>query len=177
MPPRSGIEWSQRHVAPEKCEFLTGCKGTSGEVNFSERVQIAITAEHPKRGQIALFLTSPSGTTVQLLHPRKNDDSPDGLSEWPFVSVGYWGENPQGKWKLEAVSVKCRRGRARGRQQIGTRSITDRRGNSRKGRSQWAAMRLEVVVRRSRRRRQRVAQERLRLEVAHLHQRRRPVQN
>ncbi|KAL6731186.1 hypothetical protein Aduo_002083 [Ancylostoma duodenale] len=82
-----------------------GCKGTSGEVNFSERVQIAITAEHPKRGQIALFLTSPSGTTVQLLHPRKNDDSPDGLSEWPFVSVGYWGENPQGKWKLEAVSV------------------------------------------------------------------------
>ncbi|RCN25498.1 convertase P-domain protein, partial [Ancylostoma caninum] len=82
-----------------------GCKGTSGEVNFLERVQIAITADHPRRGQIALFLTSPSGTTVQLLHPRKNDDSRDGLSEWPFVSVGHWGENPQGKWKLEAVSV------------------------------------------------------------------------
>ncbi|EYC34300.1 hypothetical protein Y032_0001g346 [Ancylostoma ceylanicum] len=82
-----------------------GCKGTSGEVNWLERVQITITIEHPRRGQIALFLTSPSGTTIQLLHPRKNDDSPDGLSDWPFVSVGHWGENPQGKWRLEAVSV------------------------------------------------------------------------
>ncbi|KHJ94752.1 convertase P-domain protein [Oesophagostomum dentatum] len=82
-----------------------GCKGTSGEVNYLERVQLVVNVEHPRRGLISLSLTSPSGTTVQLLHPRKNDDSSDGLQEWPFLSVGHWGENPQGTWKLEATSA------------------------------------------------------------------------
>ncbi|ETN83904.1 hypothetical protein NECAME_01697 [Necator americanus] len=82
-----------------------GCKGTSGEVNWLERLQIDITAAHPRRGMLSLFLTSPGGTRIELLHPRKNDNSPDGLSEWPFVSVGYWRENPQGIWKLEAFSI------------------------------------------------------------------------
>ncbi|VDM74797.1 unnamed protein product [Strongylus vulgaris] len=82
-----------------------GCKGTSAEVNWLERVQIDITIEHSRRGLISLFLTSPSGTTIQLLHPRKYDDSSEGLREWPFVSVGHWGENPNGVWKLEAMSM------------------------------------------------------------------------
>ncbi|KHJ76467.1 convertase P-domain protein [Oesophagostomum dentatum] len=66
---------------------------------------MVVTVEHSRRGLISLSLTSPSGTTVQLLHPRKNDDSADGLQEWPFVSVGHWGENPHGTWKLEATSA------------------------------------------------------------------------
>ncbi|VDL79940.1 unnamed protein product [Nippostrongylus brasiliensis] len=82
-----------------------GCAHTSGEVNWMERLRLEVTIEHPRRGLISLFLTSPAGTTIQLLHPRKNDDSADGLSRWPFVSVAQWGENPRGIWRIEVHSM------------------------------------------------------------------------
>ncbi|KAK5985351.1 hypothetical protein GCK32_020022 [Trichostrongylus colubriformis] len=41
---------------------------------------------------------------MELLQPRRNDDSTDGLQEWPLVSVAHWGENPRGRWKFEAYS-------------------------------------------------------------------------
>ncbi|KAK6049761.1 convertase P-domain protein, partial [Cooperia oncophora] len=81
------------------------CAGTSGEVNWLERLQLDVSMEHPRRGLISLYLTSPAGCTIQLLQPRKNDDSPDGLSQWPFISVGHWGENPRGTWKLEVHTL------------------------------------------------------------------------
>ncbi|VDO60503.1 unnamed protein product [Heligmosomoides polygyrus] len=48
-----------------------GCSGTSGEVNWIERLQLEVSIEHPQRGLISLLLTSPAGELVAALvsHP------------------------------------------------------------------------------------------------------------
>ena len=56
---------------------------------------------YSNRGDISITLTSPSGTVSTLLPERPYDiDVTDGYSDWPFMSVAYWGENPQGEWTL-----------------------------------------------------------------------------
>ena len=54
----------------------------------------------PNRGDIQIELTSPSGTTSTLLPYRPYDSWPGDYREWPFMSVHFWGENPQGEWSL-----------------------------------------------------------------------------
>ncbi|KAF7414457.1 hypothetical protein HZH68_002946 [Vespula germanica] len=39
-------------------------------------------------------------TKVQLLGPRKLDDSSEGFNKWKFMSVASWGEDPHGTWIL-----------------------------------------------------------------------------
>ena len=56
---------------------------------------------HPKRGDIQVELVSPSGTKSILLPYRKYDFvNAYGYYIWPFMSVHYWGENPQGTWTI-----------------------------------------------------------------------------
>ena len=57
-----------------------------------------------KRGDIAVHLTSPMGTESTLLGYRSFDDSQDGYSDWDFMSVMFWGENPSGTWTLRITS-------------------------------------------------------------------------
>ena len=54
-----------------------------------------------------------AGTETMLLSKREQDDSSLGFTNWPFMSVHTWGENPRGagqtsgKWKviiMDAVS-------------------------------------------------------------------------
>nr|AAC37262.1 vitellogenin convertase [Aedes aegypti] len=73
------------------------CKG----VNYLEHVQAKITLTSQRRGDIQIFLTSPSGTRVTLLTPRSHDLSRSGFNQWPFMSVHTWGEAPHGTWQLE----------------------------------------------------------------------------
>ena len=72
-----------------------------------------------KRGDLRVYLQSPSGTRSTLLHNRPQDFSGrfigwklsiqlipmflsgSGFTNWPFMSVHSWGENPLGKWTLE----------------------------------------------------------------------------
>ena len=56
---------------------------------------------HPRRGDIKIQLTSPQGTVSTLL-PYRNYDfiNEEGYSDWPFMSVQHWGENPVGTWSL-----------------------------------------------------------------------------
>lgn len=37
---------------------------------------------------------------MELLAPRKLDESSDGFNNWTFMSVMTWGENPNGIWTL-----------------------------------------------------------------------------
>lgn len=38
-----------------------------------------------------------------ILSRRPNDDDHrDGFSKWPFMTTHTWGEDPKGKWRLEA---------------------------------------------------------------------------
>ena len=57
---------------------------------------------HPRRGDIKIELTSPSGTNSILL-PYRNYDfvNAEGYDNWPFMSIHFWGENPVGTWTLK----------------------------------------------------------------------------
>ena len=56
---------------------------------------------HPKRGDIQITLTSPHGTTSTLLPYRLYDFvNENGYTDWPFMTVHHWGENPVGTWTL-----------------------------------------------------------------------------
>ena len=54
---------------------------------------------HPRRGDIKLQLVSPAGTHSTLL-PYRNFDfvNVEGYYNWPFMSVHFWGEDPNGTW-------------------------------------------------------------------------------
>ena len=61
---------------------------------------------HRRRGDLVIDLTSPQGTTSRLLAKRPQDDATYGLDAWPFTSVEFWGENPQGEWTLKISDEK-----------------------------------------------------------------------
>ena len=52
------------------------------------------------RGDLRILLTSPSGTQSLLLPGRPCDICQNGLENWSFMSVQFWGENPIGVWKV-----------------------------------------------------------------------------
>ena len=58
----------------------------------------------PNRGDIQLELTSPQGTTSILLPYRRRDSWPGNYTEWPFLSVHFWGEDPSGDWTLTVTN-------------------------------------------------------------------------
>lgn len=79
------------------------CRGTKSEVNYIEHVQAIITLNATRRGDIILHLTSPMGTRSMILNRRPlDDDNKNGFVRWPFMTTQTWGENPRGKWTLEA---------------------------------------------------------------------------
>ncbi|KAJ9600056.1 hypothetical protein L9F63_009647, partial [Diploptera punctata] len=79
------------------------CSGTEDEIKYLEHVEVVSTVEYSVRGALEMNLTSPSGTTVQLLSPRNLDRSDKGFTNWKFMSVLTWGENPRGTWTLDIV--------------------------------------------------------------------------
>ncbi|XP_033332033.2 neuroendocrine convertase 1 [Megalopta genalis] len=79
------------------------CRSSPNEITFLEHVEIEVTLEYSLRGALQMHLTAPSGTTAQLLKPRKLDDSSAGFNSWKFMSVATWGEDPRGSWLLDIV--------------------------------------------------------------------------
>lgn len=79
------------------------CIGSESEVNYLEHVQAVVTLNATRRGDVTLYLISPSGTRSMILTRRpKDDDNHDGFTNWPFMTTHTWGENPRGKWRLIA---------------------------------------------------------------------------
>jgi proprotein convertase subtilisin/kexin type 2 len=79
------------------------CIGTDTEINYLEHVQAVVTLNSTRRGDVTLYLISPSGTQSVILTRRpKDDDDKDGFTNWPFMTTHTWGENPRGKWRLVA---------------------------------------------------------------------------
>ena len=57
--------------------------------------------DRAKRGDISANLTSPLGSTSTLLFNRPYDIvTTVGYSNWSFLSVLHWGENPRDKWTI-----------------------------------------------------------------------------
>lgn len=75
-----------------------------GKINYLEHVVVILHARFDRRGYLEGFLTSPSGTTSQILPYRANDVIASDFSEWPILSMHFWGEDPQGDWRLRLQS-------------------------------------------------------------------------
>ncbi|GFS03269.1 proprotein convertase subtilisin/kexin type 5 [Elysia marginata] len=81
---------------------VSACHGDPGkEINFLEHVQARVSLTFYRRGQAVIYLTSPSGTRSKLLQERPSDVTPGGFDDWPFLSVQFWGERPNGIWTLD----------------------------------------------------------------------------
>lgn len=62
-----------------------------------EDLRLTVNITHPYRGDLEMFVTSPSGTTSKVMATAS--DSGDNIV-WTFSSVAFWGENPQGTWTI-----------------------------------------------------------------------------
>ena len=76
-----------------------GCKGLPNEVRHLEHV-VAKVSLASSSGSASVSLKSPRGTSSLLLHPRKNGYELY-FTDWPFMTVHNWGEDPDGVWTLQ----------------------------------------------------------------------------
>ncbi|XP_074062783.1 proprotein convertase subtilisin/kexin type 5 isoform X2 [Macrotis lagotis] len=84
----------------------SGCSDNPNHhVNYLEHVVVRITITHPRRGDLAIYLTSPSGTRSQLLANRLFDHSMEGFKNWEFMTIHCWGEKAAGDWVLEVYDT------------------------------------------------------------------------
>ena len=67
-----------------------------------EHIEVDFTATHPNRGDLEVFLTSPSGTVSRLATSRPLDTDSD-FTGWRFQSVRHWGESAAGDWTLQVM--------------------------------------------------------------------------
>ena len=71
------------------------------QVNYIEHVQLVVSLNASRRGDVTMYSVSPAGTRSMILSRRpKDDDAKDGFVNWPFMTTHTWGENPRGKWRL-----------------------------------------------------------------------------
>ncbi|ESO09142.1 hypothetical protein HELRODRAFT_74170, partial [Helobdella robusta] len=83
-----------------------GCEDVTDDViNYLEHVQVVVWLEYDFRGYLQITLESPAGTQSTLMYPRDMDYLKGAFSNWTFMSVFYWGENPRGTWKLNVTNV------------------------------------------------------------------------
>lgn len=80
---------------------VDACAGLSNYISSLEHVQARLTLTYNRRGDLAIYLTSPMGTRSTLLAPRSHDFSSDGFNDWAFMTTHSWDEDPYGEWVLE----------------------------------------------------------------------------
>lgn len=84
--------------------------GVEGELHLDstelrvEHVTVTVDFQHPHRGDLAMTLTSPSGTVSRLMEVH---DDPNADLRHTFESVFNWAESSRGTWR-----IKVRDGRA-----------------------------------------------------------------
>lgn len=64
-----------------------------------EQMTLAVSITHPRRGDLDIRLTAPSGISSIFFVPH-NDVNPDLPLAFPLLSVRHWGENLQGTWTV-----------------------------------------------------------------------------
>ena len=97
-------------VHPKHCTDKSGGRPGKGHLKKLEHVQLYLTMSTPRtRGDVVVKLTSPSGTTSNLLSKRPKDRGGSrwdaGFKNWALMTVNFWDEEPYGKWKLQITNV------------------------------------------------------------------------
>ena len=90
--------------------YTSGCIGQPSCVNKLEHVHAFVTLKHPSRGGLTISLKSPSGIVSPLLEKREHDVLNQGFTNWPFLTVFNWDENPTGTWELTITDTSGRAG-------------------------------------------------------------------
>ena len=72
--------------------------------NFEGNLDYYYDSVFPNRGDIQINLISPTFTHSRLLPYRSRDSWPGNYTNWPFMSVHYWGEDPSGEWCLQITN-------------------------------------------------------------------------
>ena len=91
------------HVVVEMTLTISVDTSDYNEYDYSDYYFDPDVVNHagPRRGDIMIELQSPAGTNSVLLPHRRNDFvNEEGYSDWPFMSVHHWGENPRGPWRV-----------------------------------------------------------------------------
>ena len=80
---------------------------TLGDSNYNiETVWVEVGIDHDFAPDLALFLTSPSGTRSVISQPLDHGSAHYTYAfTWTLASNAFYGENPIGTWTLEAVDV------------------------------------------------------------------------
>ncbi|XP_077988684.1 proprotein convertase subtilisin/kexin type 5-like isoform X2 [Glandiceps talaboti] len=78
-----------------------GCLGSGSAIQYIEHVQVKLTVDFTRRGDLAVFLTSPAGTRSTLLAPRQMDRTRETVKDWVTMTTHCWGEPADGTWTLE----------------------------------------------------------------------------
>lgn len=92
------IRWDQPLMVDIESD---GCEHMHNEIRYLEHVQVVLTIEYPRRGDLTIFITTPMDTRSCLLPVRSEDSSDEGFRKWAFMTTHAWGEDPRGKWTLE----------------------------------------------------------------------------
>lgn len=66
---------------------------------ITEHATVRLTIDHSARGELEIFLTSPSGTVSRLAEVRT--DINDNYTDFTMSTVRNWGENSSGTWTLK----------------------------------------------------------------------------
>ena len=68
-----------------------------------EGVEVVFSAAHPRRGDLQVVLTSPSG--AESILAEAHQDSNANYSNWTFTSVRHWGEPSAGPWQIRVTDA------------------------------------------------------------------------
>ena len=92
-------------TAEQNDPFVTTFTYT-GDIVSMEHVIVLTTVgvNSGNRGDLRVELTSPSSTTTVLMDYRDNDLVSGSFNNWEFMSVHFWGEDPNGEWTLTVRS-------------------------------------------------------------------------
>ncbi len=74
-------------------------------VQTVEEVQVRVSATHTYTGDLAIELTSPSGTRGVLKTGNDGFDGSTGLNGMVLISNAFYGENPAGNWTIKVVDA------------------------------------------------------------------------
>ncbi|ORX74393.1 hypothetical protein DL89DRAFT_273746 [Linderina pennispora] len=87
--------------AVERTVLVTEQQVADAKMKRVEHVTVSVDIKHEFRGNIEVWLKSPSGIRSQLAAARPRDSNPDGLHGWRFMTVKHWDEEPAGNWTLQ----------------------------------------------------------------------------
>ena len=78
---------------------LTKPSGSNGKIEF---VRVSIDFDHTEPWSVGFRLQSPDGTILNIMQPYTNLNNPGGGYYFDIGVSGFYGENMEGDWVLEA---------------------------------------------------------------------------